>query len=259
MNMSLSRTRTRGRRTSVVRGRVVLLVLLPVFVLGALSAGCGSDEAVSPTGDIATGGTGTTVVVSTVPSSAVVSSSTSVSSTSVSSANVAPSSPAASSSDASTTTTARAPEASGATAGILSSAETLLPNGRIQAMGYIDAVWESGGVCHLSIRYAKMLTGRAAVDAAVETGYIAPGEDLPNDYFIIDGGSQLHEFTVSPSVAIATVTFGNSAEKRSVGWAEFMSFWTSSAPTGAEHLSDMPWQIEREGREVMSITEQYLP
>jgi hypothetical protein len=249
----------------MVKGRVVSLVLLPVFVLGVLPAGllagCGSDEAVSPTGDIATGGTGTTVVVSTVPSSAVVSSSTSVSSTTVSSTTDAvPSSPAASSSDASTTsTTARAPEASGTTTEVPSSAETLLSSGRIQAMGYIDAVWESGGVRHLSIRYAKMLTGRAAVDAAVETGYIAPGEDLPNDYFIIDGGSQLHEFTVSPSVAIATVTFGNSMEKRSVGWAEFMSFWTSSAPAGAEHLSDMPWQIEREGREVLSITEQYLP
>ena len=42
-----------------------------------------------------------------------------------------------------------------------------------------------------------MLTGQEAVDAAVEAGYIAPGEDLPNDYFIRNENPQKREFTVA--------------------------------------------------------------
>ncbi len=69
------------------------------------------------------------------------------------------------------TTTTAAPEttttsaASTTTTEALSSAEILLPNGNIKGMGYIDKVWESGGVRHISIDYAQMLTGEEARQA----------------------------------------------------------------------------------------------
>jgi hypothetical protein len=44
-----------------------------------------------------------------------------------------------------------------------------------------------------------------------------------------------------------------------VTWNELKSFWTESPSSGAEHLRSMPWWIVRDGTEVVSIAEQYLP
>jgi hypothetical protein len=79
----------------------------------------------------------------------------------------------------------------------LSSAEASNPDGTIKAMGYIDKVWESGGVRYISIDYAEMLTGAAANAAAVAAGEIAPGEDVPNDYFIQNTNTQKRQFAVA--------------------------------------------------------------
>ena len=110
-------------------------------------------------------------------------------------------------SESSTTT-----EASSTTTEALSSAETRLPNGNIKAMGYIDEVWEEGGTRYISIDYAEMLTGQEAMDAAVEAGYIAPGEDLPNDYFIRNDNPQKREFTV------ADVRLHHDGDATGAGW-----------------------------------------
>ena len=157
-------------------------------------------------------------------------------------------------SESSTTT-----EASSTTTEALSSAETRLPNGNIKAMGYIDAVWEEGGTRYISIDYAEMLTGQEAVDAAVEAGYIAPGEDLPNDYFIRNDNPQKREFTVADDASITTATYGGGMEESVVSWDVFRSFWTEFPPEGATHLNAMPWWIERDGDTVVKIAEQYLP
>jgi hypothetical protein len=126
-------------------------------------------------------------------------------------------------------------------------------------MGFIDTVWEVGGVRYISIDYAEMLTGDEAIAAAVAAGDIAPGEDLPNDYFIRNTSPQKREFVVAPSASITTATFGGGSDQQPASWSEFMSFWSDSPPEGAEHLHDVPWWIERDGKVVVSIEEQYLP
>lgn len=162
------------------------------------------------------------------------------------------------------TTTTAAPEttttsaASTTTTEALSSAEILLPNGNIKGMGYIDKVWESGGVRHISIDYAQMLTGEEARQAAVDAGVIGPGEYLDNDYFIVNESTKKREFTVSATAAITTSTWEGVMD-RPATWAVFRSFWSDSPPEGAGHLKAMPWWIERSGTEVVSISEQYLP
>jgi hypothetical protein len=154
------------------------------------------------------------------------------------------------------TTTTEA--ASTTTTEALSSAEILQPDGTIKAMGYIDKVWEADGRRYISIDYAEMLTGDEAKEAAVEDGVIAPGEDLDNDYYIVNANPQKREFTVSASATFAASTFGEGMDQ-SVTWDELRSFWTASPPSGGEHLHDMPWWIVRDGTEVLSIAEQYLP
>ncbi len=117
-------------------------------------------------------------------------------------------------------------------------------------MGFIKKVWEQGGKRYISIDYAEMLTGQAAIDAALAAGDIQPGEDLPNDYYIRNSNKDLREFEVSGSVAITTATWGGEPD-RPVTWDEFTSFWSATPPdTEAAFLRDSPWWIERDGQTV---------
>jgi hypothetical protein len=208
-----------------------MVIVALVLALSVMVVGCGGDEVTSTT----VGSTSTTVETTT--------STTAATSTSVTSSDTS-----SSTSGSSSTTTTEA----------LSSAETRLPNGNIRAMGYIDKAWESGGVRHISIDFAEMLTGEEAKKAAIEAGEIAPGEDLPNDYFIRNVNPKKREFTVSSSVVITTATLAGGMDEPAT-WPQFKSFWSVSPPAGAEHLRAMPWWIERDGGKVISIAEQYLP
>jgi hypothetical protein len=140
----------------------------------------------------------------------------------------------------------------------LSSAETRLADGTIKGMGFIDMVWEADGVRYLSIDYAEFLTGEEARQAAIEAGYIQPGEDLPNDYFIRNVNPQLREFTVATSVAITTATRSGGMDQPAT-WAELLSFWSGAPPEDAAHMYLVPWWIIRDGTEVIGIDEQYVP
>jgi hypothetical protein len=141
----------------------------------------------------------------------------------------------------------------------LSTAEQRLADGHIKAMGFIKKVWEQGGKRYISIDYAEMLTGQAAIDAAVAAGDIKPGEDLPNDYYIKNTNKQERQFEVSGSVAITTSTWGGQMN-RPVTWDVFVTFWSATPPDAeAGFLRNNPWWIERDGQTVLKIDEQYLP
>ena len=145
----------------------------------------------------------------------------------------------------------------------LSSAEELLPNGHIKAMGYIDDAWESGGVRHIRIDYAEMLTGAAADAAAVAAGLILPGEHADNDYFISNVNPLMREFVVSNTVAITTSTrwAPHDGMGAPCSWGAFITFWGGMGPLpqGDTQLHAVPWWIERDGPVVIKIDEQYLP
>ncbi len=153
-----------------------------------------------------------------------------------------------------TTTTASGPT----TTEQLSSAETRLPDGTIRGMGYIDKVWVAGGVRHLRIDYAEMLSGKEAEQAAIADKVIKPGETLDNDYYIRNENSKKREFAIAGRVRIETQTRQGGMEQPAT-WEEFLSFWGPNPPGDAAHLKDMPWWIVRDGDEVIDISEQYLP
>jgi hypothetical protein len=140
----------------------------------------------------------------------------------------------------------------------LSTAETRLSNGHIKAMGYIDKVYEKDGKRYISIDYAEYLTGAAADAAAVAAGEIAPGEHVPDDYWIQNDNPQKRVFEVSDSVAITTSswisTFAwNEIMDHPVTWAQFKSFWSATPPADDIHLHRSPWWIERDGPLVVKI------
>lgn len=212
---------------------ITTVVLAFVLVLASAVAGCGSDDP-------------TITTVTTAPSDA-----TTV--TPVPDAGASTTAPADATTSSSTTTTGAVTDPED-----LSSAETLLPNGNIRAMGFIDQIRFSGTRNYVRIDYAEMLSGDEAVAAAIEAGVIDPGEDLPNDYFISNLNPQRREFAVSDAVTITTSTWGGEME-RPVTWDVFRSFWSLDPPPDATHLRDAPWWIERQGETIVRIDEQYLP
>jgi hypothetical protein len=144
--------------------------------------------------------------------------------------------------------------------GTVSTAETVLPDGHIKAVGYIAEVWEQDGRRYLSIDYAEWLTGEEAIDAAAAAGYpIEPGED---EYWIRNENPQKRTFEVSGSVAITTSTRWVAGDQMGAPctWADFESFWgLGPFPESEDSLHEKPWWIERNGSLVVKIDEQYLP
>jgi hypothetical protein len=125
-------------------------------------------------------------------------------------------------------------------------------------MGFIDQIRFDGTSSFIRIDYAEMLTGEAARQAAIDAGFINPGEELDSDFFISNVNPKRREFQVSNAVAITTSTVGGVMD-RPITWDEFRSYWSASPPAGATHMRDMPWWIERDGNVVVRIDEQYLP
>ena len=247
------------RRSDISHGRdhgsrrvfAVAAVCISVLVLALMLAGCGggtvssttTGSSVAPSGDTTTtalpGGLGTvtsTAAGDTTTSGVSAAGDTTTLATGTTTTNGGP------------TTTEK-----------LSTAETKLANGHIKAMGFIKKVSEVGGTRSITIDYAEMLTGQAAIDAALAAGEISPGEDLPNDYYIKNTSKQTRDFTVSASVAITTSSWQGKMDNP-VTWAVFKSFWSASPPDAeAALLRDNPWWIERDGQTVVKIDEQYLP
>jgi hypothetical protein len=156
-------------------------------------------------------------------------------------------------------TTTSGPTKTTTTTEKLVSGEIRLEDGKIKAMGFIDEVWEAGGKRWLRIDYAELLTGEEAKEAAIKAGQLAPGEELPNDYFIRNQSHTLREYQVSKDVQITTSTWHGVMEAATT-WEEFKAFWSDSPPDPeAALLRESPWWIVRDGPLVLRIDEQYLP
>jgi hypothetical protein len=231
------------------------LLLIPLFI-----AGCGGGAG-GGTSDTASGAT-TTASVATADTSGGTADTTGAADTTTASQVADTTSTSGIVIELPTTTTLL--ETTTTIGGSVSSAEKKLANGHYKAMGYIDKVYVSGGKRYIRIDYAVMLTGTAAINAAIADGYINPGEELDNDYYISNTNKQKRTFEVSDSVAIKTSTrWVGGTEKMDTpcSWNDFKSFWgPQSGLNGSEKsLHTRPWWIERDGTSVLKIDEQYLP
>lgn len=123
-------------------------------------------------------------------------------------------------------------------------------------MGFIKKVSETGGKRSLEIDYVVLLTGQAAINAAIEDGVIPAGGTLDNDYYIRNQSTELRTFSVYPQAKIFTEL--ESPDPQPVTWATFLGYWQSNASPGPTFRT-VPWWIERSGSTIVSITEQFLP
>ena len=168
----------------------------------------------------------------------------------------------ATSTETTDTTVVAETTATSATATTLASTEEVLPSGNIRSMGFVDDVWESGGVRYLSIDYCEFVYGDEATEAARADGEIGPTEEWELDFYIRNQSSRLRTWAVSNSVVITTATRWPTHDgmEAPCTWSDFVSFWGPGPfPDGDSWLHSAPWWIERDGETVVKISEQYLP
>lgn len=118
------------------------------------------------------------------------------------------------------------------------------------AFGYVKSVGGGGASYTLTIDYAELLTGKAAVDAAHKDGAIPPDQDyVENDYYISNKNPKLRTFPISPSAQIRLLESVGSTDTKAVTTAQFK----------AEVRPDAPVKIVVDNGSVTKIDEQFFP
>lgn len=137
--------------------------------------------------------------------------------------------------------------------------DSAIPDGR--HFGYIRSVVPQ----QESIEFdpAQFLTGKAAQQAAVEDGTLAPGEPVPNDYYIRNRDSAVHTVPIIRTASVTAVRCDGGCSQGHLGaLGEFLaSFSRKEPPTLADDYRgshSQYWLTVADGR-VVAIDEQYLP
>jgi hypothetical protein len=72
--------------------------------------------------------------------------------------------------------------------------------------GHIRSLAHKGSRYELRFDPALWLSGETANTAAAEDGSIAPGEPVPNDYYIVDESRRALTYFVSPAASVTVLT-----------------------------------------------------
>lgn len=132
-----------------------------------------------------------------------------------------------------------------------------LPDGEMFA-------WITGvGDLMVTVDPAQMLSGEPAHEAAVEDGIIAPGEDLPNDYYIVNPSRQAMDVAVAANAAVTVYALDS---RGAIAEARISLLDLAAAFAGDQRIpvygldpSAFPVTLTVEGGAVTAISQVYLP
>jgi hypothetical protein len=114
------------------------------------------------------------------------------------------------------------------------------------------------GRWELRIDPAEFLAGVTANRAAAEDGVVAPGEPVPNDYYIRDDGHRLLTYLVAPTARVTVITQGIRATRISL--AELSQILRGRNPARRRlYAPDNGFWIRATGDIVRSLDQQYTP
>jgi hypothetical protein len=82
--------------------------------------------------------------------------------------------------------------------------------------GHLKTLTRKGTAYELRVDLAEWLGGMTANRAAAEDGVVAPGEPVPNDYYIVDDDHRLFTYRVPATTPVTVVTRGPRSTRISV-------------------------------------------
>jgi hypothetical protein len=143
------------------------------------------------------------------------------------------------------------------------STQTPPPPGQSAAehFGYIRSVSTAGPTATLAFDEAQFLTGGAAQKAAEEDGVVAPGETVPNDYYIRNREKTTQTLRIANDAKITAKRCPLCRHGRNGQLGPFLAAFMKGRQTFADPYRGkytLYWLTIRDG-EVAAIDEQYVP
>ena len=130
-----------------------------------------------------------------------------------------------------------------------------------EQFGYIRSVSTAGPAATLAFDEAEFLTGDAAQKAAEEDGVVAPGETVPNDYYIRNRDQTTQTLRIANDARITAKRCPLCRHGRDGQLDPFLASFMKGRQTFADPYRgkySLYWLTIRDG-EVAAIDEQYVP
>jgi hypothetical protein len=127
--------------------------------------------------------------------------------------------------------------------------------------GYINSVSTAGPAATLAFDEAQFLTGDAAQKAAEEDGAVAPGEPVPNDYYIRNPDKTTRPLRIANDATITAERCPPCRNGRPGELGAFLAAFMKDRQTFADPYRgkySLYWLTIKDG-EVAAIDEQYVP
>jgi hypothetical protein len=127
--------------------------------------------------------------------------------------------------------------------------------------GYIRSVSTAGPAATLAFDEAEFLTGDAAQKAAEEDGVVAPGESVPNDYYVRNRDKTTMTLRIASDAKITAKRCSLCRHGRPGELGAFLAAFGKRRQTYADPYRgkySQYWLTIEDG-EVLAIDEQYLP
>jgi hypothetical protein len=127
--------------------------------------------------------------------------------------------------------------------------------------GYIRSVSTAGPAATLAFDEAQFLTGQAAQKAAEEDGVVAPGETVPNDYYIRNRDQTTQTLRIANDAKITAKRCPLCRHGRDGQLGPFLASFMQGRQTFADPYRgkySLYWLTIKDG-EVAAVDEQYVP
>jgi hypothetical protein len=130
-----------------------------------------------------------------------------------------------------------------------------------ERFGYIRSVSTAGPAATLAFDEAEVLTGKEAQEAAENDGVVAPGDPVPNDYYIRNRDKTTQTLRIANDAAITAKRCQPCRNGRPGRLDPFLASFATGRQTFADPYRgtySQYWLTIRDG-EVVAIDEQYVP
>jgi hypothetical protein len=136
------------------------------------------------------------------------------------------------------------------TAATLPAQTSAVEPGRKTDFGYVRSIKTVAGVTHISFDRAQLLTGKKAIAYSISKGM---GDEVPNDYIVVNDSKKLRDLVLSPSAAIyGSGIIRNTSDTVPVSLQEFAR--------AVAKYKEVPAHITYDKQlRVVKMAEQYFP